>query len=70
MDGTAGWLNNLKLRASVGSLGNGQINPYLFNPIMSVRQSSGISINVPVSAASARSNAPSNCEVSVTCSAA
>jgi len=45
MDGTAGWLNNLKLRASVGSLGNGQINPYLFNPIMSVRQSSGISIN-------------------------
>jgi TonB-linked SusC/RagA family outer membrane protein len=45
MDGTKGWLDNLKLRASFGSLGNGQINPYLFNPIMSVRQSSGISIN-------------------------
>jgi TonB-linked SusC/RagA family outer membrane protein len=45
MDGTAGWLDNLKVRASVGSLGNGQINPYLFNPIMTVRQSTGISIN-------------------------
>jgi TonB-linked SusC/RagA family outer membrane protein len=45
MDATSGWLNNLKLRASVGSLGNGQINPYLFSPIMTVRQSTGISIN-------------------------
>lgn len=45
MDGTTGWLDNLKVRASVGSLGNGQINPYLFSPIMTVRQSSGIAIN-------------------------
>ncbi len=45
MDGTKGWLDNLKIRASVGSLGNGQINPYLFNPIMAVRQATGISIN-------------------------
>jgi TonB-linked SusC/RagA family outer membrane protein len=48
MDNTKGWLDNLKVRASVGSLGNGQINPYLFNPIMTVQQASGanlISIN-------------------------
>lgn len=45
MDNTKGWLDNLKLRASVGSLGNGQINPYLFNPVMTVQQSTGISVN-------------------------
>jgi TonB-linked SusC/RagA family outer membrane protein len=45
MDGTKGWLDNLKFRASVGSLGNGQINPYLFNPVMTVRKATGISIN-------------------------
>jgi len=45
MDGTKGWLDNLKFRASVGSLGNGQINPYLFDPIMNVQKSTGISIN-------------------------
>ena len=48
MDATKGWLYNLKFRASVGSLGNGQINPYLFDPIMTVQQASGanlISIN-------------------------
>ncbi|HXO76887.1 MAG TPA: SusC/RagA family TonB-linked outer membrane protein, partial [Puia sp.] len=48
MDATSGWLNTLKLRASVGSLGNGQINPYLFSPIMKVQlptPSQNISIN-------------------------
>lgn len=45
MDGTRNWLTNLKLRASVGSLGNGQINPYLFDPIMTVYQSTGMSLN-------------------------
>jgi TonB-linked SusC/RagA family outer membrane protein len=45
MDATKGWLDNLKFRASVGSLGNGQINPYLFDPIMKVQRSTGISIN-------------------------
>ncbi|HEY4062181.1 MAG TPA: TonB-dependent receptor [Puia sp.] len=45
MDATKGWLDNLKFRASFGSLGNGQINPYLFDPIMTVQKSTGISIN-------------------------
>jgi TonB-linked SusC/RagA family outer membrane protein len=44
MDVTKGWLDNLKFRASVGSLGNGQINPYLFDPVMTVRKSTGISV--------------------------
>jgi TonB-linked SusC/RagA family outer membrane protein len=44
MDGTKGWLDNLKFRASVGSLGNGQINPYLFDPIMTVQQSTAIAL--------------------------
>ena len=42
MDGAASWLNNLKVRASVGSLGNGQIKPYLFIPTMPVGQSGTI----------------------------
>lgn len=45
MDGVSGWLNNLKLRASVGALGNGQILPYLFIPTMQVRQSSTAIVN-------------------------
>jgi TonB-linked SusC/RagA family outer membrane protein len=42
MDATSSWLNNLKIRASVGSLGNGQIQPYLFVPTMNVQQSGTI----------------------------
>lgn len=34
MQGLRGWLDNWKLRASYGSLGNGQIPPYLFLPII------------------------------------
>lgn len=48
MNTTRGWLDNLKVRASLGTLGNGQINPYLFDPVMTVQQASGanlISIN-------------------------
>jgi TonB-linked SusC/RagA family outer membrane protein len=45
MEATHGWMNNLKFRASVGSLGNGQINPYLFDPVMAVQQSTGIALN-------------------------
>lgn len=45
MEGTRGWLSNLKLRASVGSLGNGQINPYLFTPIMGVQRYPGMALN-------------------------
>jgi TonB-linked SusC/RagA family outer membrane protein len=45
MKATKGWLDNLKFRASLGSLGNGQINPYLFNPIMTVQQSSNVVLN-------------------------
>jgi TonB-linked SusC/RagA family outer membrane protein len=45
MDRASSWLNNLKIRASVGSLGNGQILPYLFIPTMTVRQSGSTIIN-------------------------
>lgn len=45
MQSTSGWLDNLKLRASVGSLGNGQIPPYRFVPIMNVQQSKSLSLN-------------------------
>lgn len=45
MDAASSWLNQLKLRASVGSLGNGQIQPYLFIPTMPVRQSTGVIVN-------------------------
>src|SRR5258708_2135007 len=45
MDRTRGWLNNLKFRASVGSLGNGQIAPYLYTPTMTVYQSSQVALN-------------------------
>lgn len=45
MNFSSRWLNNLKLRASAGSLGNGQIAPYRFVSIMNVSQASGIAIN-------------------------
>jgi TonB-linked SusC/RagA family outer membrane protein len=45
MDRTSSWLDNLKIRASVGSLGNGQILPYLFIPTMNVYQSGSVIIN-------------------------
>ncbi|HTI94459.1 MAG TPA: SusC/RagA family TonB-linked outer membrane protein [Puia sp.] len=32
MQGARGWLDNWKLRASYGALGNGQISPYLYLP--------------------------------------
>lgn len=34
MQGTRSWLDNWKIRASYGSLGNGQINPYLYLPLI------------------------------------
>jgi TonB-linked SusC/RagA family outer membrane protein len=47
MDASKGWLDNLKIRASVGSLGNGQIKPYLFDPLMTVQKpSSGQNISI------------------------
>jgi TonB-linked SusC/RagA family outer membrane protein len=45
MQFAGGWLNNLKLRASAGSLGNGQIAPYRFIPTMTVAQAAGIALN-------------------------
>jgi len=39
------WLDELKLRGSYGSLGNGNINPYQFVPQMSVAQSKTAIIN-------------------------
>jgi TonB-linked SusC/RagA family outer membrane protein len=39
------WLDNLKFRASYGSLGNGNLNPYQFIPQMAVSQSSSVIIN-------------------------
>jgi TonB-linked SusC/RagA family outer membrane protein len=45
MASTSNWLDNLKLRASFGSLGNGNIAPYRFVPVMNVAQSTGLAIN-------------------------
>jgi TonB-linked SusC/RagA family outer membrane protein len=45
MEQTHSWLNNLKIRGSFGSLGNGVISPYRFIPSMNVSQSTGIIIN-------------------------
>lgn len=42
MEGTRNWLNNLKLRASYGSLGNGNINPYTFLQTISSSRASVI----------------------------
>jgi TonB-linked SusC/RagA family outer membrane protein len=39
------WLDNLKLRVSVGSLGNGQIPPYTFMSLMPVSYTKSIAIN-------------------------
>lgn len=36
MEGTRSWLDNLKLRFSVGALGNGNVDPYKFLPTMSI----------------------------------
>jgi len=45
MDRTSNWLNSLKLRASAGSLGNGQIPPYKFIPTLAVAQANNIVLN-------------------------
>lgn len=42
---TSNWLDEFKLRASYGSLGNGNINPYQFTPQMTVSQASSVAIN-------------------------
>ena len=36
MDATDGWLDNLKLRLSVGSMGNGNVSPYSYTSTMSI----------------------------------
>ncbi len=36
------WISDLKFRASVGSLGNGNVNPYLYLPTMSIARTSFI----------------------------
>lgn len=40
MEAARGWLNNLKLRASVGSMGNGNIDPYKYIDYMQIKTSS------------------------------
>ncbi|MBV8255238.1 MAG: TonB-dependent receptor [Chitinophaga sp.] len=45
MNFTSNWLDNLKLRASVGSLGNGQIPPYKFIQTMGVSQANNVVLN-------------------------
>lgn len=40
-----GWLNTFKVRASAGSLGNGQIPPYKFIPVLSVAQANNVVVN-------------------------
>jgi TonB-linked SusC/RagA family outer membrane protein len=42
MEGAEGWLDNLKLRASFGTLGNGNIAPYRFMETMTVSKASVI----------------------------
>ena len=39
MESTQNWLNELKIRASRGEIGNQSISPYLFNPSMSLGSS-------------------------------
>ncbi|HLR38161.1 MAG TPA: TonB-dependent receptor [Chitinophagaceae bacterium] len=34
------WVNDLKLRASIGSLGNGNVDPFLYLPTMDIKRSS------------------------------
>lgn len=45
MSSTGSWLNNLKIRGSVGSLGNGNISPYRFVPSIGVYQSTAVALN-------------------------
>lgn len=42
MEGTRGWLDNLKLRASVGSMGNGNIAPYKYIGYLNIATSKTI----------------------------
>lgn len=42
MQGTKGWLNDLKLRLSAGGLGNGNVDPYLYLPTMPIGRTSAI----------------------------
>ena len=42
MEGTRSWLDNLKVRASVGSLGNGNVDPYKFLSLMNVNKTSAV----------------------------
>ena len=39
MQSASNWLDELKLRASYGSIGNQKINPYQFTPAMSIGES-------------------------------
>ena len=41
MEGARGWLDELKLRASYGSIGNQKIDPYMFTSTMIIGQSTG-----------------------------
>jgi TonB-linked SusC/RagA family outer membrane protein len=45
MSFASNWLDMFKFRASYGSLGNGNINPYQFTPQMAVNQATGTIIN-------------------------
>lgn len=40
MQGTRGWLDNLKIRGSIGSLGNGQVDPYSYLSTMNIAKTS------------------------------
>ena len=42
MEATRSWLDNMKIRASVGSLGNGNVSPYLFLSTVPIKRSSVI----------------------------
>lgn len=42
MDATDNWLDNLKLRLSVGSMGNGNVSPYSYTSTMSIATNTGI----------------------------
>lgn len=42
MEGTRSWLDNLKLRFSIGTLGNGNVDPYKFLPTMAIDKTSVI----------------------------
>lgn len=42
MKETRGWLDNLKLRASIGTLGNGNVDPYLYMATVPINKTSAI----------------------------